>query len=142
MAISARQVNNKRDSDGKLTGKPGTVYDVNIKYGTPEGQKSYMKRGFLTKKEASIHEAEMKLKFQEQSSSVSSNGEKKLEDYLNEWLENYGTTNLRPSTYSSYQSQIKNHINPNIGTLKLKQVTPEVLDILFEKLYDEGLSHS
>lgn len=65
-----------------------------------------------------------------------------MSDYVNEWLENYGASNLRPSTHSSYQSQIKNHINPNIGTLKLKQVTPEVLDILFKKLYDEGLSHS
>ena len=112
MAISARQVNNKRDNEGKLTGKPGTVYDVNIKYNTPEGQKSYMKRGFLTKKEASQHEAEMKIKFRDQAlaSVISNNGEKKLSDYMNEWLQNYGTSNLRPSTYSSYQAQIRNHI--------------------------------
>lgn len=32
MAISTRQVKNKRDSNGILTGRPGTVYDVNIKY--------------------------------------------------------------------------------------------------------------
>ena len=32
MAVSSRQVQNKRDSNGVLTGKPGTVYDVNIKY--------------------------------------------------------------------------------------------------------------
>ena len=31
MAIKPRQVKNRRDSDGILTGKPGTVYDVNIK---------------------------------------------------------------------------------------------------------------
>jgi len=144
MAISARQVNNKRDNEGKLTGKPGTVYDVNIKYNTPEGQKSYMKRGFLTKKEASQHEAEMKIKFRDQAlaSVISNNGEKKLSDYMNEWLQNYGASNLRPSTYSSYQAQIRNHIIPNIGTLKLKQITPEVLDKMFQLLYSKGLSNS
>ena len=62
MAISSRQVQNKRDSNGILTGKPGTVYDVNIKYNSPEGKKTYSKKGFATKKEAAQHEAEMKVK--------------------------------------------------------------------------------
>ena len=39
MAISTRQVKNKRDSNGILTGRPGTVYDVNIKYIAPDGKK-------------------------------------------------------------------------------------------------------
>ena len=38
MAISTRQVKNKRDSNGVLTGRPGTVYDVNIKYTAPDGK--------------------------------------------------------------------------------------------------------
>ena len=58
MAISSRQVQNKRDSNGVLTGKPGTVYDVNIKYNSPEGKKTYSKKGFATKKEAAQHDAE------------------------------------------------------------------------------------
>ena len=53
MAISTRQVKNKRDSNGVLTGRPGTVYDVNIKYTAPNGEKkTYSKKGFPTKKEA------------------------------------------------------------------------------------------
>ena len=45
MAISTRQVKNKRDSNGVLTGRPGTVYDVNIKYTAPDGKKkSYAKK--------------------------------------------------------------------------------------------------
>ena len=60
MAVSPRQVKNKRDSNGVLTGRPGTVYDVNIKYTAPNGEKkTYSKKGFPTKKEATQHEAEM-----------------------------------------------------------------------------------
>lgn len=62
MAVSARKVQNKRDGNGELTGKPGTVYDVNIKYSSPQGKKTYSKKGFFTKKEAVQHEAEMKTK--------------------------------------------------------------------------------
>lgn len=52
MAIRERQVKNKRNSNGVLTGKPGTVYDVNLKYYQNGVQKSYGKRGFVTKKDA------------------------------------------------------------------------------------------
>ena len=68
MAISTRQVKNKRDSNGVLTGRPGTVYDVNIKYTAPNGEKkTYSKKGFPTKKEATQHEAEMKAKLHRRS---------------------------------------------------------------------------
>ena len=51
MAISTRQVKNKRDSNGILTGRPGTVYDVNIKYIAPDGKKkTYAKKGFCHQK--------------------------------------------------------------------------------------------
>ena len=49
-SIATRQVKNKRDSDGALTGRAGTVYDVDIKYKTPDGYKHYIKKGFTTKR--------------------------------------------------------------------------------------------
>ena len=55
MAISTRQVKNKRDSNGVLTGRPGTVYDVNIKYTAPNGEKkTYSKKGFPKRKQRSM----------------------------------------------------------------------------------------
>lgn len=45
MAVTPRQVKNKRDQEGKLTGRAGTVYDVNIKYTTMFGEKkAYVKK--------------------------------------------------------------------------------------------------
>lgn len=65
MAVAPRKVKNKRDANGNLTGRAGTVYDVNIKYSTPDGKKAtYSKKGFLTRKEAEGHEAEIKAKLQ------------------------------------------------------------------------------
>ena len=49
MAVTPRQVKNKRNADGTLTGRPGTVYDVNIKYKTPDGYKSYVKKALRLK---------------------------------------------------------------------------------------------
>lgn len=143
MAISAREVNNKRDSLGRLTGKSGVVYDVNLKYHTPDGQKSYMKRGFLTKKEASIHEAEMKIELQNQAvANVSvAKSNQKLCDYLEDWLDNYVKHNLRDSTYATYQSIIHTQLTSHMGNMKLKEITPESIDKMLQKMFDEGAAN-
>ncbi len=144
MAVSARKVQDKRDSNGVLTGKPGTVYDVNIKYNSPEGRKTYSKKGFATKKEAAQHEAEMKTKLQNPTYTpvTGAGGKQTLKEYLEEWVENHGKANLRPSIFASYKVNIKNHIVSYIGNVQLRQLTPAMLDNLFKQLFDKGLSNS
>ena len=100
-AIRTRQAKNKRDSNGVLTGRPGTVYDVDIKYTAPDGaKKSYTKRGFATKREAAQHEAEMKTKLQNpgQIASITSQRKQTVAAYLNDWVESYARVNLRHVT--------------------------------------------
>jgi len=142
MAIQPREIKNKRDSNGILTGKPGIVYDVNIKYNTPTGKKTYSKRGFAKKTDAAQHEAEMKVKLSNPTYSPiqAAQGKMRVDDYLAGWLESYGKVNLRPSTYESYKGIIKNHINPSIGHIHIREVTPAMLDGIFTKMFKNGLS--
>lgn len=121
MAIRTRQAKNKRDSNGVLTGRPGTVYDVDIKYTAPDGaKKSYTKRGFATKREAAQHEAEMKTKLQNpgQIASITSQRKQTVAAYLNDWVESYARVNLRPSTYDGYKKTIANYINIRFHDLR------------------------
>lgn len=144
MAITTRTVRNKRDSNGLATGKKGTVYDVNLKYNSPEGKKTYGKRGFLTRKEAVQHEAEMRAKLIRPTYSPTTSTQSKLtlQAYLAEWVETHGKANLRPSTFAGYKSQIKNHIVPIIGHIQLQQLTPAMIDNMIAQLYEKGLSTS
>jgi hypothetical protein len=91
MAIRPRTVRNKRDANGVSAGRSGTVYGVNIKYNSPEGKKSYAKRGFSTKREAAQHEAEMKVKLANPTHSIAPNarGKMSVADYMSEWLDIY-----------------------------------------------------
>ena len=124
MAIRTRQVKNKRDSNGVLTGRPGTVYDVDIKYTAPDGaKKTYTKRGFATKRDASQRK-------------------QTVANYLNEWVESYARVNLRPSTYDGYKKTIANYINPYIGGVALNQLTPAMVDKMFQQIIDKGLKPS
>ena len=144
MAVSSRTVKNKRNSNGELTGKSGTVYDVNIKYTSPQGKKTYAKKGFVTKKEANQHEAEMRTKLLNPAYTPTLTMQRKqtVKEYLEEWVANHGKANLRPSTFASYRGHIKNHIIPYVGHVQLNQLSPAMLDSMFQKLFDKGLSQS
>jgi len=144
MAVSSRTVKNKRNSNGEPTGRPGTVYDVNIKHSTANGKKTYSKKGFATKKEASQHEAEMRTKLLNPTytPTLSLQSKQTVKEYLEEWVESHGNANLRPSTFASYRGHIKNHIVPYVGHVRLNQLTPAMLDSMFQKLFEKGLSQS
>lgn len=97
MAITERSVKNKRNSSGELTGRAGTVYDVNIKYKSEGKSKTYSRKGFPTRKEAVQHEADMKAKLTNPSYVPPSAEQRKLtmREYMTEWLERHGAANLR-----------------------------------------------
>ena len=123
MAITERTVKNKRNSSGILTGKPGIVYDVNVKYQSEGKLKAHSKKGFATKSEAQQYEAMMKNKLSNPSYVPPNASQRRMtvRDYLAEWIERHGNANLRPSTKASYESHIRNHINPYIGDVYLGQ---------------------
>lgn len=144
MAISVREVQNKRNSTGELTGKAGVVYDVNIKYRSAGRRKTYAKKGFSTKEAAQQHEAAMKAKLSDPSClpPAASFRKRTVKEYMLEWMEQYGEENLRPSTKAGYLSTMKNHIFPYIGDVALKQLTPAMLDDMYGKIKAAGLSAS
>ncbi|AST93049.1 site-specific integrase [Sutcliffiella cohnii] len=47
-----------------------------------------------------------------------------LEKFITEWEKKYADKELSETTLSSYLSQIKNHIIPNIGHLRIDKITP------------------
>ena len=144
MSIITREVKNKKSADGTRTGKAGIVYDVSLKYKTPEGFKSYGKRGFLSRSEALQHEAAMRMKFARDNGNLTEleASRQLFKDYLESWISRHGTQNLRPSTLAGYNNHINAYIVPNIGELPLCQITPAVLDSLYEKLLAQSLAVS
>ncbi|MDE6673183.1 MAG: site-specific integrase, partial [Ruminococcus sp.] len=50
-----------------------------------------------------------------------------LKDWLIQWLQNYASVSIRPSTYISYEGYVHNHIIPILGDIPIQQVTPAVI---------------
>lgn len=120
------------------------MYDVNVKYQQQGKWKTHVKKGFATKKEAVQYEAEMRTKLASPSYSPIDmvKGKQTVQEYMGTWIEQHGKANLRPSTFDGYKSYIRNHIVPHIGYVQLRALTPAMLDEMFQKMFDEGLSQS
>lgn len=58
-------------------------------------------------------------------------------EYLDHWL-NIHKDNLKPKTEASYRCEIKNHINPKLGHVKLTKLTPLQLQSYYTYLIAEG----
>lgn len=62
---------------------------------------------------------------------------------LSSYLEQYMTSqesSLRPKTVNSYQYLIKNHINPELGSIKLTQLRPDTVQTFYTLKVNSGLS--
>lgn len=59
-----------------------------------------------------------------------------LGEYLERWLPT--KRDLAPSTYSSYERNIRLHVVPYIGSIPLRRLTPEDLDSLYTELLANG----
>ena len=56
---------------------------------------------------------------------------------LKEWLPAIERT-VRSTTYSSYSTHVKKHILPALGRVKLKKLTPVMINALYAQLLKEG----
>lgn len=144
MAIRERKVKNKRNSQGILTGRPGIVYDVNVKVYENGKQKSIAKRGVATRREAELYEAQIKLELQTGSAAMVGYGpesKQKLKEYLPKWYESYHH-NLAKSTRYSYWSGINIHLIPMLGEVSLNKLTPQMIDDMIAQLREKGLAEN
>lgn len=59
-----------------------------------------------------------------------------LSQWLDTWIIEY-TKNLKPYSLRNYKSQIKNHIKPYIGAVKVSDLTPDMIQRMYNRLVNE-----
>lgn len=60
-------------------------------------------------------------------------------EWLDIWKQDY-LVDLKPATVKCYQGQIKNHIQPGLGTIRLETLSAHTIQHFYNCLGDEGLS--
>ena len=67
-------------------------------------------------------------------------GVQTVADFFARWLEEVAKPAIRPATYKGYEVALRTHVLPQIGKLKLVNLSPDDLDERYADLLKEGLS--
>ena len=119
---------------GEYVTKAGPRYL--IKYTAPQEdgtKKVVLKRGFLTRKAAGEELREQRTKVATGTHVLAN--KLTLADHVGEWLD---SLRLSPSTAASYRKNMRLHVIPHIGSMRLDQVTGTRLTALYRALEQSG----
>src|SRR5439155_6211410 len=64
----------------------------------------------------------------------------KLSAFLDQWLIECVRPRVRPLTFASYSLNVRNHLDPNLGHIRLDQLRPDHLQKLMNLKLLDGLS--
>lgn len=121
--------------------KEGSVYYVEardrwvaeITLETGKRKKAYCK----TRQEAQRKKNEMLRELER--GMLATGPQRKLGEYIQDWLENTHKSKLRLSVYLNYRKHVK-HIVAGLGDIWLQKLTPQQVQSFLTKKLDEGLS--
>lgn len=63
-----------------------------------------------------------------------------VSEWMKIWMETFCEGKVKPLTYQTYQGVIKNHINPNIGAMKIQKLKGLHIQKLYNTMTKAGLS--
>ena len=121
----------RKNRDGKVTSYRGSYF-------APDGKRRYVSAKRKGDPERALREAmtdaDRGLTFDASNQTVSG--------YMTRWLEDFAKGTITPRTYHNYRLQIREHIVPAFGTMKLSKLdTPNIQALYTAKLRD-GLKPS
>src|SRR5215218_1433311 len=118
--------------DGKKVGYRGAYWVY-----TSEGPKRRYVQG---KTRAEVNQKLTKIMADRDGGMIFDAGSLTVEEYLTRWLEDSVKGTVRPSTYEVHRHMIQPHINPVLGRLKLKDLSPMHVRSFYHEKLDSGLS--
>lgn len=95
-----------------------------------------MVNGFKTKKQA---QSELIKILNQMENNTFVNPEKvTLEEYMNQWFEDYVKSKLAPKTVQGYKYIIEKHINPSIGHIPIQKLQPVQIQQCYSNKLESG----
>ena len=110
------------------------VAQIILEDGTPR------QRYFKTQAEAD--EARNEMLYEQRHGTLITEKDQTVKRQLEHWIENVHKNAIRPSTYAEYRRTIDKHIIPELGHLKLQQLTVNRVEAFYTRKAEDGLSAS
>ena len=121
--------------------KRGDRYAVVTNYTDPKGKRKQKWETFDSKKEAEAYKAQL-----DYAKSVGMPAffptSKTVQELLDEYIRHYGINKWSHNYYAKILSLIRLHVAPYIGKMKLKDISPRLIESYYQALLQEELPRS
>ncbi len=89
-----------------------------------------------------VLEALKKAQHEQQQGTLATGPQQTVGAFLDQWLEQAHRHVIRASTYPGYRGILNKHMIPELGHIRLQQLTPQHIQAFYDKKLKEGLSPS
>lgn len=134
--MAGRGRGNGEGSISKIKTPAGTRYLVRVSVPGSGGTKRKSK---IVKTQAQAQEEKRRL-LKEVSGLTFTPETLTFGEHLDNWLETVARDRVKGSTLVRYEGNVRNHLKPTLGHIKLKDITPAHLQTLYAQKMREGLA--
>lgn len=122
--------------------KRGNKWQYQFEAATVNGKrKQISKSGFRTKKEALEAGTKALAEYNNCGLSFTPNN-MSFSDYLDFWIKEYASINLKSTSVDNYKKKIRLYIKPKLGLYKLSNLSSAVLQKFINEQFNEGFSRN
>jgi integrase len=127
------------NGEGSITRRKNGTWRAEYNVYTAEGRK---RKTLYGKTRAEVAKKLAKALSDREDGLVFDAGNFTLGEYLDRWLKDSVEGNVRSRTLSNYRLQVRRHIVPALGRIKLKALSPAHVQGLYRQKLDAGLAPS
>jgi integrase len=122
--------------------KASARYEWSCTVGYDENGKQRRARGYALTQALAVEAAQAALARHRKGGCIPTSKDSTVCEYLDAWLEEHVKPSTAPKTYGFYDANIRRHLNPFIGRIKLRQLRAMDIQAIIAQRRDEGLSSS
>lgn len=120
--------------------KKGNRWYYSFDIAAEDGNRKRIERAGGDTKEEAQNALRNALNEYESAGTLISETSMSVKEYLDYWFNDYVMKNLKYNTQENYRTIIHKHINPYIGTYRLRTISPASIQKVIDENFDKGLS--
>lgn len=116
------------------SGKQYTYWEARVTVGRDPGTGKQVQRSFTGQTQREVLEKMKAASFEVSQGTYTAPCRISLGEWLDNWADTY-LVNVKPRTVESYKCQIENHLKPGLGSVKLENLTPDMIQKFYNSLW-------
>jgi integrase len=133
----------RNDGEGTIFSQTVTLKDGRTKTYWKAAVRHNGKRHWISAPTRSAASSELKKLLKEiEAGSAAVRSKQTLAQFFEEWLKTSVKPTVRPRTYQAYEERVRLHVLPDLGRLKLQELSARHLQRLYARKLEDGLSSS